>query len=79
MGGDIEGQPNPPEVEDSRASSRLAGNPEEQALARILLQNAVNRYKSADELGRAFGIEMTDDLESAFEAVKAKLQGKKIA
>ena len=45
-------------------------NPEEQALARILLQKAV-QYTSADELGRAFGIEMTDDLQSAFEAVKA--------
>ena len=70
MGADIEGYPERPEEEDSTASSRLAGSPEEQALASMLLQKAV-QYTSADELGRAFGIEMTADLESAFEAAKA--------
>ena len=70
VGTAIERQPNPDEEEGSTASSRLAGNPEEQALARILLQNAV-QHKSAGDLAAALGIALTADLESAFDAVKA--------
>lgn len=70
VGADIDRYANPPEEEGSTASSRLAGNPEEQALAKISLQNAIDGYESAGDLAAALGIELTDDLMVTFDAVK---------
>lgn len=77
VGTAIERQPNPDEEEGSTASSRLAGNPEEQALAKISLQNAIDGYESAGDLAAALGIALTDDLSVTFDAVKRIFRGKK--
>ena len=77
VGTAIERYPERPEEEGSTASSRLAGNPEEQALAKISLQNAIDGYESAGDLAAALGIALTDDLMVTFDAVKRIFRGKK--
>jgi len=71
IGADIEDYPEPEEDEDSMASRRLAGSPEEQLLSRMLLRSVVDKYSSTEDLAADLGIEMTDDMARFIGSLKA--------